>query len=151
MRVYNCKDRSAAANIGYENVRKLDFNDILDAAGITDEKLAQVGSEGLNATRPITDADGKIKAVPDYVARHRYWETNLKLKSKMTDKLELTGKDGEPLQMQVLAGVAYVPSGTDPRSNRDAPVADTSVVSGSPEIQDADLAPQGEENNNRNS
>jgi len=150
MQAYDCKDRHVAENIGHENLGKLGFDELMDAIGLTDENLLVGIKEGRAATQPITTKDG-VKAVPDYRTRHKYIETSLKLKGKLSDKLELTGKDGAPLQFQVLAGIAYVPSSTDPRSNRDAPVADTSVVSGSPEIQDADLAPQGEENNNRNS
>jgi hypothetical protein len=118
--------------------------------GIDEISLLKAGAEGLNATRPIF-VDGKPQAVADYATRHRYWQDFVKMKGLLKDKLELTGKDGEPLQFQVLAGIAYVPSSTDPRSNRDAPVADTSVIQGSSEIQDIDLAQKSPKDNDSNS
>ena len=51
--VYDCKDRDSAANIGYENVRKLDFADLMEASGLSDAYLNAKLSEGLNAGKQI--------------------------------------------------------------------------------------------------
>ena len=37
MRVYNCKDRNSAKQIGYENLSKLDYKEFLEEAGVTDK------------------------------------------------------------------------------------------------------------------
>lgn len=107
MQAYDCKDRDTASSIGRENLRKLQFVDLLDAVGLTDDDLAVALQEGRHSTRPIV-VNGKVQGVADYATRHRYVETLLKVKGKLTDKLELTGEDGGPLQMQVIAGVGYI-------------------------------------------
>lgn len=107
MQVYNCKDRNSAKVIGSENISKLNFEELMEVVGLTDEKLAKVGNEGLSATKPIVTPEG-VKAVPDYAVRHRYWETFLKLKRKLVDKMEITGEDGGPIRVQVVAGSGYM-------------------------------------------
>lgn len=51
--------------------RTKSFKEILEKAGITDNKLAKRLNEGLGAT---------IKGDPDYNVRHKYVETSLRLK-----------------------------------------------------------------------
>lgn len=43
MKVYNCKDRSVAAQISHQNLKKLNFTmkDVLERAGLTDEQDAE--------------------------------------------------------------------------------------------------------------
>lgn len=108
MLVYDCKDRSVAQTIGSENISKLAFSDLMEDMGLTDVALLNVGAEGIQAKkvisarvivkkdRPTSQADGELPIasartddfveVPDYAVRHRYWETLLKLKGKLTDK-----------------------------------------------------------------
>lgn len=108
MQAYDCKDRDVAASIGNENLRKLDFQQLMDAMGLDDENLLKAGHEGLNkAIKPVV-INGKLQAVPDYATRHKYWDTFLKLKGKLADKIELTGEDGGPLQMQLVAGIGFI-------------------------------------------
>lgn len=110
MQAYDCKDRNTAKQIGWENITKLDFNELMDTMGLTDD-LALAGiKEGIRATRPVIDPKtNKISAVADYGVRHKYIETALKLRGKLdTQKIELTGKDGEPLKMEVLAGIGFI-------------------------------------------
>jgi len=94
---YDCKgNRETAAQIGWENMRKLDYSDFLEAAGITDNLLQKKILEGLDATKTVSakiigkDADSQTDDfidVPDFMARHKYLETALKLKKRMdTDK-----------------------------------------------------------------
>lgn len=110
MQSYDCKDRESAAQIGHENLRKLDYESFLEEAGITDNLLQQKIIEGLNSTKPIgaqilINADGTLLnkeiegmiEVPDNSTRHKYLETALKLKKRLVERKELTGKDGEPL------------------------------------------------------
>mgnify|MGYP001563704136 FL=1 len=87
MQVYDCKDRDSAAIIGFENVRKLNYEDFLEEAGITDKLLQQKLIEGLDADRIKTSLTEPDRVVPDYPTRHKYLETALKLKKRLdTDK-----------------------------------------------------------------
>ena len=105
MQVYDCKNRDSAANIGYENVRKLDYTEFLEAAGVTDKLLQDKILEGLDATRTVsakiidkgatTQTDDFID-VPDFMARHKYLETALKLKQKLIERKDIT-TGGKPL------------------------------------------------------
>lgn len=75
-----------------------------------DDLLAEKLGDGLESTKPISalvlisgdkpmrtkDNEGQIE-VPDYAIRHKYLETALKLKQKLTDKLDLTSK-GEKIE-----------------------------------------------------
>jgi hypothetical protein len=82
MRVYDCQDRETAANVGCENVRKLQMPDLMDEMGLTDVALLNMGAEG--ATKPVKQSiTGEI--FPDYNTRRGYWETLLKLKGKLRD------------------------------------------------------------------
>lgn len=110
MQVYKCKSRNSAANIGYENVRKLDYTEFLEEAGITDKLLQEKILEGLNSTKPISalilanteigvmrtkDNEGQIE-VADYIARHKYLETALKLKQRLIERTDITS-GGKPI------------------------------------------------------
>lgn len=98
MKVYDCKDRNSAKQIGYENLSKLDYREFLEEAGLTDKKLNQKIIEGLDATRTVSakiitkGADSQTDDfidVPDFMARHKYLETALKLKKRLDNKLDL--------------------------------------------------------------
>lgn len=101
MRVYDCKDRDSAAVIGFENLRKLNYEEFLEEGGISDAKLQKSIEEGLNATRVIsavkgTSANGGTTDfidVPDYIARHKYTETALKLKRRLKERMDVTTND----------------------------------------------------------
>ena len=62
------------------------FQDLLDEAGVTDERIAQVMNDGLGATKPIyknNNTTGKFELVaeaPDHATRHKYLETAVKVK-----------------------------------------------------------------------
>lgn len=122
MQVYNVKDRESAAQIGYENLRKLDYEDFLEAAGITDHLLQKKILEGLESNRTIS-ATVQIKSndpavknkqatardidfidVPDFQVRHKYLETALKLKKRLIERKDLTS-GGKPLNFQPIADI----------------------------------------------
>lgn len=94
MQSYDCKDRETAMSMGHENLRKLQYQDFLEEAGVTDKLLQEKIMDGLGATRVIsavkgTSANGgstDFIDVPDFIARHKYLETALKLKKRLNDK-----------------------------------------------------------------
>lgn len=82
-----------------------------------DEDLVRIVKEGLSATRVISAVNANkqaIKAttdfidVPDFPSRHRYLETALKLKKKLTDRLDLTSSD-KPFPVPIYGGKSYDP------------------------------------------
>jgi len=78
----------ATAKNPSELTERIGFRELLEIAGVSDEKLAEVLNNGLNATRVISAVGGKeangattdFIEVPDYAVRHKYLETGLKLK-----------------------------------------------------------------------
>ena len=110
---------------GGQNLSKLVIQHAIDKLaeeqGLTDIKLNSVLLEGLESTKVIgylhnykKSKDGKIEKVqpdeiissefldvPDMPTRHRYLETALKIKGRSVEKVELTGKDGESLVLEL--------------------------------------------------
>lgn len=143
MRSYEAKDRLSARNIGSENLAKLgrSIAELLNEHGLTDDRIAE------EITKGAIEASNKT-GDPDYYVRHRYLDTAAKLKDLYpSNKLEVSGKDGQPLQLQVLAGTGFLHESTNTKYNGNAQVADGGVVSESEEVQDTDMAQTGEENN----
>lgn len=64
------------------------FIEILEQAGITDERLTEVANEGLNAQKPVV-VDKEIVDYPDHGVRHKYLETLLKVKHHLTPDTQL--------------------------------------------------------------
>lgn len=88
MMSYDTTDRVVAATIGYQNVRKLQIDDLMEEMGLTDVALINIGSEGM--TKSVKQSiTGEV--YPDYGVRHRYWETMLKLKKKLDRKEDNNG------------------------------------------------------------
>ena len=94
MQVYNCKDREVAATVGWENLRKLDFSDFLEEAGLTDKLLQEKLMEGLNANKSFLEME-----MSDMPTRHKYLETALKLKRKLKDKSDVNIGEAKILVM----------------------------------------------------
>jgi hypothetical protein len=65
----------------YKVVRSKGFQDALTAVGISDEKLAFVLNEGLEAHKLLTIKD-QVYIILDYAVIHKYLETILKLKGQ---------------------------------------------------------------------
>lgn len=63
------------------------FLQVLEEAGVTDDRIAKVMEEGLNATRRV--GDGELD--PDYAVRHKYMETALKVKNHQAEGVAGTG------------------------------------------------------------
>lgn len=103
MIAYNLTEdqRESAAQIGWENIRKLDFSELMEENGITDARLSKKLDEGLEATRTIsavkgTSANGGTTDfidVPDFDVRHKYVQTSLKLKKRLVDRIDHTSGD----------------------------------------------------------
>jgi hypothetical protein len=83
-----------------EELVKVSMTEAFEQAGITDKYLVQHAIDGLNANRTVSAiitgkdagaADKDFIDVPDWTARHKYYDTILKLTERMKDKLELSG------------------------------------------------------------
>lgn len=83
MQAYDCKSRETAANIGYENLRKLDYQELLETAGVSDQTLIATLIDGLQSTKLATSFTEADQLIPDYQVRHKYLETGLKLKKRL--------------------------------------------------------------------
>lgn len=114
MQSYDCKDRESAAQIGYENLRKLDYRDFLEEAGITDKLLLKKVTEGLDANRTVsavntsktsTASSTDFIDVPDYAVRLRYLELAFKLKQRLIERKDIT-TDDRPLPMPIMGGLS---------------------------------------------
>lgn len=80
LKVYDCKNEVTAANIGSENLRKLQIPELMEEMGLSDIALMNIGAEGM--TKAVKQSmTGEVH--PDYAVRHKYWETMLKLKRKL--------------------------------------------------------------------
>jgi len=117
MKVYDTENRESAAQIGWENLRKLDYSYFLEEAGITDDLIQKKIMEGSDATKTVSAVKTTKEAgadstdfidVPDFIARHKYLETTLKLKKRMEDKEN--GSTGN--NITVVIGTGFVPPGT---------------------------------------
>ena len=154
MQVYDVKDRDSANAIGSENLAKLSYTDFLEEAGITDKLLQQKIMEGLDSTKTVSakiiskGADSQTDDfidVPDFMARHRYLETALKLKKRLIERQEVSGPDGQSLQFVIQPGGGFIPTA------RKVDVSpDGSDAAGQPSIQGSSVAPEGTKNNNGN-
>jgi hypothetical protein len=88
-----------------EKLIKVSLADHFERAGLTDKAIVQHGLDGLQANKVIScnviapDGEGMKDAnsmtkdfidVPDWNARHRYYETILKLTDRLKEKVEHT-------------------------------------------------------------
>jgi hypothetical protein len=89
------------------------WNELMDQY-FPEDLLTKVQEEGLRATRVISavntnkDANGATTdfiEVPDYPTRHKYLETGLKLRKKLTDRVDFTSGD-KPIP--ILQGIINV-------------------------------------------
>jgi len=75
--------KATAKNPDHLTERK-GFIELLEIVGITDDKLSTVLNEGLSATKAVVmgkeSADSFVDVQPDFMIRHKYLETALKLK-----------------------------------------------------------------------
>ena len=70
--------------------RSKGFKELMDKMGISDEKLAKRLNEGLDATKAVVmgvkSEDSFVDIQPDYITRHKYIETSLKLKGHLDNQ-----------------------------------------------------------------
>jgi Terminase small subunit len=131
---YDCVDDNGFAQIGWENLRKLDYTEFLEAAGITDNLLQQKIMEGLKANKQIgaqilIDADGNVVSkenegmieVPDNGVRHKYLETALRLKQRLLTRFDVTSS-GEPIA--ILGGITKTDALSTNNSNTEVAPTD---------------------------
>ena len=110
LKTYDTDNAVTAATIGHQNIRKLQtpIQIAMKNAGITKEKLMETLEKGLRSDKVLSH-EGKLVKVEDMPTRHRYFDTALKLGDYYpSEKHEITGKDGGPLEYEVLAGIGYV-------------------------------------------
>ena len=93
----NSSVRQAMKKAGYKTFNRTPnltqskgFRELMEQIGISDEKLAQRLNEGLDATKAVVmgvkSEESFVDIQPDYVTRHKYIETSLKLKGHTIDK-----------------------------------------------------------------
>lgn len=94
------KQYEAAANIGWENLRKLDLEitELMDEMGLTDTYLMNKLNEGLEAEKPY-GKDGVLHS--DNTARIKALELGLKLRNKLKDRVEVSGSIFNQPKMKV--------------------------------------------------
>ncbi len=67
------------------------FRELLDQMGVSDEKLAKVLNEGLEATKVVVmgkeSKEAFVDIQPDHPTRHKFLETGLKLKGYAKDDI----------------------------------------------------------------
>lgn len=97
----------AMREVGYSKTTAARTNKLTESDGwqelidkyISEEKLAKVHSEGLNATKRqgvggmvLNTEKGEFGhteiEVPDYAVRHKYLETGYKIRKRLSDKVE---------------------------------------------------------------
>lgn len=102
-----CNSTSAYAQRGEVILRKLEptLEETFLAMGLDDQLMGRKTLEGLEATKKVYTAyKGRItdeRVDEDFIARSKYLEILAKLRGKLIDKKELTGKDGGDLILQI--------------------------------------------------
>ncbi len=77
--VYSAKNKTTAAVIGSENLKKLNMAESLQALGLTNHQLAKDVREGKDKSTKFFGSRDDFIEIPDYGVRHRYLETALRL------------------------------------------------------------------------
>lgn len=104
-RVYNVSSRESAESIGHENLGKLEFTDLMDKMGLTDDSLIQKLMDLKEAQRTVSAIGGKdanagtvdFVDVPDNPVQLKALEMAFKLKDKFpTNKTDITS-DGKAI------------------------------------------------------
>ncbi len=88
------------------NSLELSMPELLNAEGLTDQALAKPLQKGINAQKPlIATWEGKITDklwIEDHPTQLKAVELIGKMKGHFIDKLELTGRDGGDLVLQLV-------------------------------------------------
>lgn len=103
---YNVIDRDSARSLGTQILAKLSIVDILDKAGVTDDKIASTIRGGMKAKRTISssnpsrDADQNTNDfidVPDWTNRLKATELASKIKGHLKERIEHSGSIAMPI------------------------------------------------------
>ncbi len=103
----NGKDTASLSVIGYGILKSLNLSmpELLDAEGLTDQAMAEPLKNGIKAQKPIVATwEGKITDklwIEDHPTQLKAVELIGKMKGHFIDKLELTGRDGGDLVLQL--------------------------------------------------
>ena len=81
----------AMREVGYKETTINNPSDLTESNGwkqlmdrhISEEKLAKVHSEGLEATKQEKGLEGEVIDVPDHTVRHKYLDTGYKIRGKI--------------------------------------------------------------------
>lgn len=99
-----------------------EFMALLDKE-LSDDKVVRTHQEALEATKPIsarvTNKDADIDTqdfieVPDWQARVKAVDLAYKVKGKLIERKELTGKDGGKIEIEITPGTVRDISGQPP-------------------------------------
>lgn len=90
-------------------LRKLGItdDDIRKQLGLNKQALDRRLVSLMDAKKEIV-VNGELREVSDNQVRAKAVELGYKLTGELKDKVELTGRDGEALQMQVVAGIGFI-------------------------------------------
>jgi phage terminase small subunit len=99
--VYDVSNNNSAAVIASQNLSRLNIYDVLDRAGVTDDKIAETIGEGMQANKPISAVGGRDASeasvdfidVPDWPSRLKATELASKMKGHLKDRVDLTSGD----------------------------------------------------------
>jgi hypothetical protein len=83
--VYRCSEANAS-RIGYENVTKMNYQEFLEIAGLTDALITKKLIEGMESVKIHSSHTEPDKVIPDMATRHKYLETTAKLKKRLTER-----------------------------------------------------------------
>lgn len=101
MRAYNCKNKHSAAQIAYENLKKLDISliELMEKMGLTDEQ----DTKDLMRLRKAVGVSKTGKEISDNAIQLKALELTYKLKGRLKDKHVVEHK-GELLKIINIVG-----------------------------------------------
>ena|SRR3990167_9816477 len=101
MQAYDCSSRDIAKRIGWENTTKLDFQELLNLNGLTDQTLIQKIKSKMESRNPRF-INGKVVAVEDHQAQLKATEIALKLKNRLVDKVDVSGDVKKDITLRII-------------------------------------------------
>lgn len=85
LKVYDTTSKDVAKRIGWENATKLNLSVIMDAKGLTDDRLMEDTKNGLETVKKEKSHTEEDVWMPDHAVRHKFLETALRLKGHGTN------------------------------------------------------------------
>lgn len=110
-----------------ENIIKVSLQDAFERAGLTDKKIVEFALSGMVANKVVSanitygEADSKTNdfiEVPDWMVRHKFLETILKMTDRLREKVEHSGKVDITERMVVVLPEQQIPDQYKPLTNR---------------------------------